>query len=344
MDKPLVSAIVSTYNSEKFIKGKIEDLLAQTIADKLEIIIVNSGSQQNEEKVIKEFLNHPSIHYIKTEKRETVYKAWNRGIKLAKGQFITNANTDDRLRKDALEILSSTLIKNPDIALVYADQYYSHVPNQTFEEVARQRKPKLYSSPDYNYFHQLDRCLVCSQPMWRASLHFEDNIWFDEQYQICGDYEFNLKITQKYKMLHLDMPLGVFYISPSRENLSLKDSKKGTGEIREISEPYILGYVNSTKNDQSNKVVKRFEKYLRFPLPLFYLWKRVNLFIKPELIKDKFFHSIEFMSYFTIAVMEREHKTKEAIRLSKKFLRYGKSQRIQKNLDILLTKNIQIPQ
>lgn len=339
MDKPLVSAIVSTYNAERFIKGKIVDLLEQTIANNLEIIIVNSGSQQNEEKIIKEFLIHPNIHYIKTEERETVYKAWNRGIKVSKGLFITNANTDDRLRKDALEVLSSALIKNPDVALVYADQYYSNVPNQSFEEIARNGKPKLYSFPDYDYFHQLDRCLVCSQPMWRASLHFEDNIWFDEKYEICGDYDFNLKITQKYKMLHLAMPLGVFYISPSRENLSLKDTEKGTGEIREISEPYILGYVNSTKNEQSNKVVKRFEKYLRFPLPLFYLWKRIYLFLKPLLINDKFFHSIEFMSYFTIAVLEREHKTKEAIRLSKKFLRYGKSRRIEEHLKNLLRKN-----
>jgi glycosyltransferase involved in cell wall biosynthesis len=337
--KPLISAIVSTYNSERFIKGKIEDLLAQTIADRLEIIIVNSGSQQNEEKIIKDFLIHPNIHYIKTAERETVYKAWNRGIKASKGLFITNTNTDDRLRKDALEVLSSALINNQDIALVYADQYYSHIPNQTFEEVARQRKPKLYSFPDYNYFHQLDRCLVCSQPMWRASLHFEDNIWFDEKYEICGDYEFNLKITQKYNMLRLPYPLGSFYISLTRQNLSLKDSEKGTNEIRLIAQPYILDYINSIKKEESNNAIEKFEKYIRFPLPLFYLWKRVILFIKPELIKNKFFHSIEFVYYFTIAVLEREHKIKEAIRLSKKFLRYGKSRRIEERLKNLLRKN-----
>jgi len=336
MDKPLVSAIVSTYNAERFIKGKIVDLLEQTIANNIEIIIVNSGSQQNEEEIIKKFLIYPNIHYIKTEERETVYKAWNRGIKASKGLFITNANTDDRLRKDALEVLSSALIKNPDVALVYADQYYSSVPNQSFDEISRDGKPKLYSFPDYNYFHQLDRCLVCSQPMWRSSLHFEDNIWFDEKYEICGDYDFNLKITQKYKILHLPVPLGVFFISPSRENLSLKDSEKGTNEIRLISELYILSYTNSIKKEELNNSIEKFQKYFRFPLPLFYLWKRVNLFIKPELIRDKYFHSIEFMSYFTIDVLEREYKIKEAIRLCKKFLRYGKSARIQKRLNDLI--------
>jgi glycosyltransferase involved in cell wall biosynthesis len=347
--KPLISAIVSTYNAERFIKGKIEDLLAQTIADKLEIIIVNSGSQQNEEKIIKDFFSdlidspaYPSIHYIRTEERESIYKAWNRAIKLAKGQFITNANTDDRLRKDALEILSSTLIDNPDVALVYADQFYSFIPNQTFEEVAQQRKPKLYAFPDYNYFHQLDRCLVCSQPMWRASLHFTDNIWFDEKYEICGDYDFDLKITQKYKMLHMPKSLGVFYSSLSNENKSYKYNELGVEEIKEMSVQYILNYIKTAESEELNRIINKFKRFLLLPIPIYYFWKRIGLFFNPHLIKDNFFHSIEFIYYFMIVIFEREHETEEAIRLCKKFLKYGKSQRIRKNLDSLLKQKLNV--
>ena len=47
MSQPLVSAIISTYNSAFFIRGRIENLLNQTISDQLEIIIVNSGSDEN---------------------------------------------------------------------------------------------------------------------------------------------------------------------------------------------------------------------------------------------------------------------------------------------------------
>ena len=55
MNEYLVSAIVSTYKSERFMQGLLEDLEAQTIADKLEIVIVDSDSPQNERAIVEEF-------------------------------------------------------------------------------------------------------------------------------------------------------------------------------------------------------------------------------------------------------------------------------------------------
>ena len=66
----------------------------------------------------------PNIKYIRTEERETVYKAWNRGIKAASGQYIANANTDDQYRLDALEKMARALDENPDKVLVYANQVW----------------------------------------------------------------------------------------------------------------------------------------------------------------------------------------------------------------------------
>ena len=106
----LVSAIVSTYNSERYLRGCLEDLEAQTISDRVEIIVVNSGSEQNEESIVKEFQEkYANIRYIKTENREGVYAARNRGIREATGKYITNANTDDRHRKDAFKVMTTIL-------------------------------------------------------------------------------------------------------------------------------------------------------------------------------------------------------------------------------------------
>ena len=86
----LVSAIVSTFNAARFIRGCIEDLEGQTISDKIEIIIVDSASEQNEGEIVREFQErYPNIRYTRTEQRESVYAAWNRGIRMARGKYIT---------------------------------------------------------------------------------------------------------------------------------------------------------------------------------------------------------------------------------------------------------------
>jgi glycosyltransferase involved in cell wall biosynthesis len=209
-DEILVSAIVSTYNAEEFIRGCLEDLENQTIADKLEIIVVNSGSQQNEESIVREFQEkYSNIVYIKTEQKEGVYSAWNRAIKVARGRFLTNANTDDRHRKDALEILSKELINNPEIALVYADQICTETPNATFET---HNAVETHPQPDYNRERLLQGCCVGSQPIWRSSLHKELG-YFDETLDCAGDWDFWLRVSEKYTFKRVLEFLGLYYFN-----------------------------------------------------------------------------------------------------------------------------------
>ncbi|MHC4682881.1 MAG: FkbM family methyltransferase [Planctomycetota bacterium] len=226
----LVSAIVSTYNSERYIRGCLEDLEQQTVADKLEIIVVNSGSQQNEEAIVKEFQQtYDNIVYIKTEHREGVYAAWNRAVKAARGKFITNANTDDRHRKDALEIMARTLQANPDIALVYGDQRYTDTPNGTF---ANHHSTQIAKRPEYSRERLLLGCCVGSQPMWRKSLHNEFG-HFDETLTCAGDWDFWLSISSKYKFKHIPEFLGLYYYN---EN-GIEHGRK----IHSLYERYIVG-------------------------------------------------------------------------------------------------------
>ena len=204
----LVSAIVSTYNAEKFLRGCLDDLIQQTIADKLEIIIVNSGSEQDEDSIVREYQKkHNNISYIKTDHREGIYKAWNRAIRVASGKYLTNANTDDRHRKDAFEIMTRTLEENPEIALVYGDQICTDTPNGTFENHHCTEPAKR---SEYSKERLLFGCCVGSQPMWRKSLHDEIG-YFDESLLCSGDWDFWLRTSQKYDFKHIPEFLGLYY-------------------------------------------------------------------------------------------------------------------------------------
>jgi glycosyltransferase involved in cell wall biosynthesis len=330
--KYLVSAIISTYNSESFIRGKLEDLLDQTISNQMEIIVVNSGSQQDEHSIIHEYLNNFSnIKYIHTSSRETIYKAWNKGIKISSGKYITNANTDDRLRKDAFEILSSKLAENPEVALVYADQYITNEANVPFEFL---KVKKIVKMPDFDYVLQLDRCLVFSQPMWRASLHFEDKIWFNEKLEICGDHEFELHLSLKYKMLHIPIVLGSFYLATDKSNKSYKNINLVKIERDLISYDYMRKYLERLSEQEKINILNKFLFYTKIPIPIFL----ILLKFRQLLLKKEHTFFLEFTYLFTSVILEYLNRSVEAINVCEKFLLKRRSVNIARHLNKLKEK------
>ena len=210
---PLVTAIVSTYKSERFIRGCLEDLERQTIADKLEIIVIDSASPQNERAIVEEFKRrYSNIVYIRTPERETLYAAWTRAAKAARGKFLTTANTDDRHRPDALEILARTLDQNPEITLAYADCLITRTENETFETAHPVGK---FQWMEFNASDLLLKgCFVGPQPLWRREVHDEHG-YFDTSMVAAGDYEFWLRIARNRKFLHVPQFLGLYLESPT---------------------------------------------------------------------------------------------------------------------------------
>ena len=205
---PVLSAIVSTYNSERFMHGCLEDLLAQSISGRMEIIVIDSASDQNEGEIVKAFQQRcDRIRYVRTAQRESVYAAWNRGIKMAQGRYVTNANTDDRHRRDAFERMTAVLDSAPQIALVYADVIKTATENQTFLNCT---PTGILSWYDWQRERLLDRgCFIGPQPVWRRKMH-EIYGYFDESLAITADYEFWLRISQSHDFQRISQPLGLY--------------------------------------------------------------------------------------------------------------------------------------
>lgn len=245
---PLVSAIVSAYRSERFMRGCLADLERQTVAEELEIIVIDSASPQNEGAIVKEFQErYGNVVYIRTDERETMYGAWNRGIKAARGKYLTNANADDRHRADMLEILVRTLEKNPDITLAYADCLVTQTENETFESAHPVRR-SLW--PDFSPSRLLKECIVGPQPVWRRDVH-EEHGYFDDRMVSAGDYEFWLRIARNRKFLHVRQLLGLYLESPTgveRENAAL-----GLKEAEEARARYAKDILATAKKAKSLK-------------------------------------------------------------------------------------------
>jgi len=114
---PLISVIIPVYNGEKTIQETIESVLNQTFSD-LELIIINDGSQDATLDVVS---------YIRDERLKVfsysnagVAESRNRGISLAKGDYISFIDADDLWTPDKLEAQLKALQLNPQAAVAYS--------------------------------------------------------------------------------------------------------------------------------------------------------------------------------------------------------------------------------
>jgi len=263
--------------------------------------------------------------------RETIYKAWNRGIQIASGKYITNSNTDDRLKKDAFEILAGYLDENENIGLIYTDQIISHIPNQTFDQLD---KKQIIKFPEYNHLYQLERCIIGSQPMWRADIHLVHNIWFDESFEVCGDHDFQLKVARQYEIKHISVPLGVFYKSLTKSNKEYQNLSINKVEVKKIQEKHIEFFLENLREDELQKIYNKFHKFLVLPLPVLYILKW--LFSSHKKIYPKyFFHSPFFIYFFSILIQKKLGNIDKASSIAKRVLRYRKSERINEEYEKL---------
>jgi glycosyltransferase involved in cell wall biosynthesis/ADP-heptose:LPS heptosyltransferase/chemotaxis methyl-accepting protein methylase len=205
---PIVSVVVSTYKSEKFMRACLENLSHQTIFDRCEIIVVDSESPENERSIVAEFQQKfPNIRYVRTP-RETLYGAWNRALKLARGRYWANANTDDGMRNDALEVLAAAMEKNRDCALAYCDVAWTDQPNDTFPSNHMMRTVKY---PNYTPVEALFYCITGCLQFWRTETLCQLG-GFDAALRCAGDYESTLKLMfARMRAIHVPEVMSLFY-------------------------------------------------------------------------------------------------------------------------------------
>lgn len=132
---PKLSVIVPVYNVENYIEKCLNSLVNQTLQD-IEIIIVNDGSKDNSEKIIKGFIKkYPEkIAYLKKE-NGGLSDARNYGIKYAKGEYIAFLDSDDYVEKDTYEKMYK-LAKKENSDMVECDFFWEY-PNKTKEDIGK---------------------------------------------------------------------------------------------------------------------------------------------------------------------------------------------------------------
>ena len=173
MKKETISIIVPIYNAEKYIAKCLESLINQTKKE-LEFILINDGSTDNTEKIIKKY-SDKRIKYFKN-KNQGIGKTRNFGIKKATGEYLMFIDSDDYLEKTACEELYKTIKKDKsDIAIC---DFYKIYENGQLEEIRLPsfKKTTLKKTPNL----LLDINLAPWNKLYKSSLIKENNLTFVE--------------------------------------------------------------------------------------------------------------------------------------------------------------------
>lgn len=114
---PKVSIIVPVYNVEKYLRKCIDSLINQTLND-IEIICINDGSTDKSLEILKEYKNRDSRIILLNQENSGQSVARNRGIEIAKGEYLGFVDPDDWIDLDYYEKLYNAASTNDtDIAV-----------------------------------------------------------------------------------------------------------------------------------------------------------------------------------------------------------------------------------
>tara|TARA_B100000900_G_C20598938_1_gene724680 strand:- start:3566 stop:4336 length:771 start_codon:yes stop_codon:yes gene_type:complete len=113
---PKVSIITVTLNSEKYLEKTLQSIKNQLYKN-YELIIIDGKSKDKTLKIIKKYKS--IISYCVSEKDKGIYDAFNKGMKIARGKYISIVNSDDILTKKALFYLNKYDEENPNIDFLF---------------------------------------------------------------------------------------------------------------------------------------------------------------------------------------------------------------------------------
>lgn len=212
-DKPLISVVMCVYNNEEFISDAIESVLAQTLSN-IELIIVNDGSTDRTEKIIKSFQDNRIRYFRQANKGASA--ARNFALNASKGKYIAIIDSDDICFKNRLEIQYEFLKSNPDYILVgsnalYVDSEGNEICITKLNEDWNTIEKMKYENP---FIHS--SVLFVREAAFKAGL-------YPIEIKIGEDLLFFSRLKKYGKMANLSDILVKYRINPS--GASLRDGR-----------------------------------------------------------------------------------------------------------------------
>ncbi len=247
---PLISIITATYNAAEHLPKVIKSVREQTYGN-AEWIVVDGASTDRTLDILRQ--NEDVIDYWVSEPDKGIYDAWNKGLQLARGQWICFLGADDFLwNGDVIEKAARVLVSaNPPFRVVYGRVMligptgaHLHAVGEAWTPALKRRFRQLMSIPHPGTFHHISL--------------FQDKGGFDAAYRISGDYELLLRELVEHDALFIPelvtagMTVNGLSSTPQNMLRSLKEVRQAQKKngISWLGPAYVSAYARAWIRDR----------------------------------------------------------------------------------------------
>ncbi|MGM0767999.1 MAG: glycosyltransferase [Pseudomonadota bacterium] len=191
---PLVSIYIPAYNCEDSIKRCVDSALDQTVTD-LEVCICDDGSTDNTLKLLMDnYADHPRVRFVSTP-NAGIGAASNNAVRLCRGFYIGQLDSDDYLEPDAVENCLKEFLKDRTLACVYTGNRNVD-PEGKLIAVG-------YNWPEYSR-EKLTCSMICHHFRMFTVRAWNLTEGFDEKIANAVDYDIYLKLSEVGMFKHLN--------------------------------------------------------------------------------------------------------------------------------------------
>ena len=228
---PLFSIITVTYHAESVLEETILSVVSQTYHN-IEYIIVDGASKDRTLSIVNKYRD--KIQAVVSEPDKGLYDAMNKGLKMAKGEYVCFLNAGDTFHEDdTLQLIVHQLNKSnvlPDViygetALVDAQRHF-----------VRMRRLQTPDTLHWKSFRQ--GMLVCHQAFIAKRALAET---YDLNYRFSADFDWCIRVMKKASLLHNTRLTLIDYLD---EGMTTKNRKASLKErFRIMAKHY--GYIST---------------------------------------------------------------------------------------------------
>ena len=224
----MVSVIVPNYNHAAYLRQRIDSILGQTYQD-FELLLLDDCSLDDSREVIESYRDNPHVTQIVYNERNSgsAFHQWDKGIALAKGEWIWIAESDDWAEPKFLETMMRAVAELPSCGLAYAWSYRTDENGKLLWEMADNKKTQFHQGEAF-----VCERLVCSNVIvndsscvFKRELFRPDKANLYENMRLCGDWLFYVLLAEQADVVEVQSPLN--YCRRHGTNISESAEAKG---------------------------------------------------------------------------------------------------------------------